>query len=100
MLFDPETFEVTAILDWEWSHAGDPLDDLAWCEWIVRTHHPADVGALDSLFAGYGSRPPWAHRQERRLARCRQLVQAVPPDEAAVRLWQNRLDATAGWQEE
>ena len=37
---------VTAVLDWEFAHLGDPVEDLAWCEWLVRTHHPEHVGAL------------------------------------------------------
>ena len=48
LLLDPRAGRVTAILDWEWARAGDPVDDLAWCEWIVRTHHPAHAAALAS----------------------------------------------------
>jgi len=36
-------------VDWEWAHAGNPIEDLAWCEWIVRMHHPRDVTALGAL---------------------------------------------------
>jgi Phosphotransferase enzyme family len=32
MLFDPCTVVVTGLLDWEWAHAGGPIEDLAWCE--------------------------------------------------------------------
>ena len=39
MLFG-STAEPTAVLDWELAHVGDPVDDVAWAEWIVRTHHP------------------------------------------------------------
>ena len=45
LLFDPATFETAAILDWEWAHPGEPIEDLAWCEWIVRMHHPEHVSA-------------------------------------------------------
>jgi aminoglycoside phosphotransferase (APT) family kinase protein len=31
-LLDPAAQEATAILDWEWAHAGDRVEDLAWCE--------------------------------------------------------------------
>lgn len=34
VLLDPATFEVTAVVDWEFAHLGDPIEDLAWCEWI------------------------------------------------------------------
>ncbi|WP_461012009.1 phosphotransferase [Streptomyces capparidis] len=39
VLLNPGTFEVTAVVDGEFAHLGDPVEDLAWCEWIVRTHH-------------------------------------------------------------
>ena len=29
VLLDPETFEVTAVVDWEFAHLGDPVEDLA-----------------------------------------------------------------------
>jgi aminoglycoside phosphotransferase len=102
MLLDPVTFEVTAIVDWEWAHPGDPVDDLAWCEWIVRMHHPADVDALGHLFVGYGSRPPWAERQRWQLAKCRQMLELVRSggDQApGARRWRERIDITASWRE-
>ena len=38
---------VTALLDWEFSHVGDPMDDLAW--WVFRGHDMSggcgDLGA-------------------------------------------------------
>jgi aminoglycoside phosphotransferase (APT) family kinase protein len=33
------------VVDWEFAHLGDPVEDLAWCEWIVRMHHPEHVDA-------------------------------------------------------
>lgn len=44
VLLDPASLEITAVLDWEWAHAGDPVEDLAWCEWILRMHHPRHLG--------------------------------------------------------
>ncbi len=36
---------VTALVDWEFAHIGDPMDDLAW--WVFRGHDMAgDVGDL------------------------------------------------------
>ena len=31
---------VRALLDWEHTHLGDPLEDAAWWCWVVRHHHP------------------------------------------------------------
>ena len=60
VLLDPVGHQVTAIVDWEWAHAGDPVEDLAWCEWIVRMHHPEHIAAIDALFDAYGFRPAWS----------------------------------------
>jgi aminoglycoside phosphotransferase len=100
VLLHPESFAVTAILDWEWAHAGDPVEDLAWCEWIVRMHHGNHCGALDEFFDAYGQRPSWDRRRTAMLARCQRLLDMCRrwnPD--AQRLWRRRLDVTAGWAE-
>ena len=103
MLFDPRTHEVTAILDWEWAHEGGTgLEDLAWCEWIVRTHHPTETPALTELYAGYGSRPPWPGRQAAMLAKCRQMLalrRALGADDPGYARWQHLIEATAAWEE-
>src|SRR5450755_3748290 len=46
--------EITAVLDWEWAHAGEPVEDLAWCEWIVRMHDPRQAGLLAARFPAPG----------------------------------------------
>jgi tRNA A-37 threonylcarbamoyl transferase component Bud32 len=95
MLFDPDTFAVTAILDWEWAHPGDPIEDLAWAEWIVRTHHADQLDALDALFQGYGQRPPFARRRDVALARCREMRDRPGSNP----VWVDRVAATAAWTE-
>src|SRR4051794_11250080 len=74
ILLDPITFDVTAVLDWEWSGTGEPILDLAWCEWIVRMHHRNSVPALVRFFEAYGHTPTWAERHGAMLDRCRQLL--------------------------
>jgi aminoglycoside phosphotransferase len=58
VLLDAAGSEVIAVVDWEWVRAGDPVEDAAWCEWIMRMHHPGHVSALSSFFDAYGRRPP------------------------------------------
>jgi Ser/Thr protein kinase RdoA (MazF antagonist) len=103
LLLDEATADPTALLDWEFVRLGDPVEDLAWAEWIVRTHHPHLGPALPALFAGYGAEPPWRVRQEAMLARCRWLLDFVhrwpDVDPAAVGIWQRRLAATAAFSE-
>jgi aminoglycoside phosphotransferase (APT) family kinase protein len=95
-----ETLVVVAILDWEWAHVGQRIEDLAWCEWLVRMHHPREVGALGALFAGYGAQPAWAERQAAMLARCQLLItfcERYLPEGDGVALWQRRAEVTAAW---
>jgi Ser/Thr protein kinase RdoA (MazF antagonist) len=102
VLIDPATLQITGVVDWEFAHLGSPVEDLAWCEWIVRMHHPNQVGALDNLFDGYGGEPPtWALRRATMLARCAWLedfCRRWAPDGPAVRLWQERASITAAWE--
>ena len=102
ILLDPAARHVTAIVDWEWVHAGDPLEDLAWCEWIVRMHHPGHTGALEGFFAAYGRRPPWPGRHEAMVSRCHEMLdicQRWLPDSEAAHRWRQRIQITSSWTE-
>ena len=102
ILLDPEAREVTAIVDWEWVHAGNSVEDLAWCEWIVRMHHPDHAGDLDAFFDAYGHRPAWTARRETMLARCREMLdlcERLEPGGPAVERWRHRLLTTESWTE-
>lgn len=100
LLHDPATCEVVAVVDWEFAHLGDPVDDLAWAEWIVRMHHPAAVGAVAELLAAYGSNPGWKTRHAAMLAACQRLRLRGERvgDAAAASLWAGREAVTANWQ--
>ncbi|MEV3936418.1 phosphotransferase [Glycomyces sp. NPDC049804] len=101
LLLDPETYAVAAVVDWEFAHLGDPIEDLAWCEWIVRMHHPDRVGALGAFFEGYGAFVPrWPERRAAMVDRClglREFCRRWDPDGPAVAEWQRRAEVTAGW---
>lgn len=103
VLLDPSTLEITAVLDWEWAHPGEPAEDLAWCEWIVRMHHPRQVGLLGVFFDAYGGAvPSWPARQAVMLARCRSLLDLCrqqDPGGPAETQWAHRLTATEAWHE-
>jgi aminoglycoside phosphotransferase len=45
---------VTGLVDWEFAHVGDPMDDLAWLEY--RLARVAGAPAFDALAAHYESR--------------------------------------------
>ena len=101
VLIDPATFEVTAVLDWEFAAVGDAVVDVAWCEWIVRTHHPDQVGSIEAFHAAYGLPvPPWPERREAMVARCVELqafCERWQPGGDAVLLWAERAAVTAEW---
>jgi aminoglycoside phosphotransferase (APT) family kinase protein len=103
ILFDPGSHEITGILDWEWARPGrDAVEDLSWCEWIVRMHHPGEAGALDELFAGYGDRPPWPQRQAAMLVKCRRMLalrRTLGITDPGYARWQQAITTTAGWTE-
>jgi Ser/Thr protein kinase RdoA (MazF antagonist) len=102
ILLDAAAAEVIAVVDWEWVHGADPVEDVAWCEWIVRMHHPESTAALSSFFDGYGRRPPWPARQQAMVEQCRALLalsERWEPRGEAARLWQQRIQATESWTE-
>jgi tRNA A-37 threonylcarbamoyl transferase component Bud32 len=101
-LFSPDGQAVTGVVDWEWAHAGAAVEDLAWCEWIVRMHHPDAVAALDGFFASYGDQPAWTDRQHVMTSRCRdmlELCQRWEPGGVAGARWRDRLRITQSWTE-
>ena len=59
-----------AVVDWEDSHVGDPLVDLVWTEWLVRTWHPDAVEALPVLYAAYGRTTPLAAARRAAMRAC------------------------------
>jgi aminoglycoside phosphotransferase len=100
VLLDPGTLAITAVLDWEWAHPGQPVEDVAWCEWIIRMHHGAHVDQLGEFFDAYGPRPSWEERREAMLTRCQQLLDLCRRSSVdAAQVWQQRLQITARWAE-
>lgn len=103
VLFDQATLDITGVVDWEWAHAGDPVEDLAWCEWIVRMHHPGQVSLLSAFFDAYGGAiPAWSGRQARMLDRCRtlgDLCHQQDPGGSGETQWKHRLAVTSAWRE-
>jgi aminoglycoside phosphotransferase len=103
VLLDPATLEISAVLDWEWAHAGEPVEDLAWCEWIVRMHHPAQMSLLGVFFDAYGGViPPWPDRQAVMLGRCQSLLDLChrqEPGGPGETQWRHRFAVTSAWHE-
>jgi len=103
MVFDATTMQPAAVVDWEFAHHGDPVEDLAWAEWIIRTHHPRLVDSLGTMFEGYESRPPWRQRYAAMLEKCRWALDFVRrwpgADAASVAMWLRRVEVTTDFRE-
>ena len=92
--------EVLGVLDWECAHFGDPVEDLAWAEWIVRMHHPDSAPSLRALFEGYGEWPPWPNLQALMVRRCEELAALDPVPRGATpatQLWTDRSSLARAW---
>jgi aminoglycoside phosphotransferase (APT) family kinase protein len=101
LLLETVSWQVSAVLDWEFAHDGDPVEDLAWAEWIVRLHHPNAAHATSALFDGYGWSPSWPLRQAAMLEKCVKLEELCRRrgHEDAVNMWHSRARATRAWRE-
>jgi aminoglycoside phosphotransferase len=101
MLLDLGRGTVTALLDWEFAHRGNAVEDLAWAEWIVRMHHPMATEKLPALFSSAGITASWSTRQDAMVLRCEQLrlLCEANHDSAGSDVWRTRAATTARWSE-
>jgi aminoglycoside phosphotransferase (APT) family kinase protein len=102
ILFKSNGYTVTALLDWEFSAIGPAIRDIAWCEWIVRMHHPTEKESLTAFFEAYGERPSWEARQLAMIDRCRWLEAFAHRRDAHGERegqWRQRINDTAAWTE-
>jgi aminoglycoside phosphotransferase (APT) family kinase protein len=100
-LFSSDPIRVSGVLDWELAHIGSAVEDVAWAEWIIRTHHPDALDDLPELFAESGSFFDWSDRQAAMVLQCGHhlaFCEASGLDTEA-REWRRRLEATEGWNE-
>jgi hypothetical protein len=97
---DPHDYTVTALLDWEFCDVAPAIGDIAWCEWIVRMHHPSSTRSLAAFFDAYGQQPRWDERQRAMVDRCHWLeafAQRWDPGGGGALAWRQRARATAAW---
>jgi hypothetical protein len=103
LLIDPDTGTATALVDWEWMHIGEPVEDLVWCEWILRTFHPEVVPHLDVFHAAYGRHVPgWSVRKAAMLRQCQKFMEFTSEwnsDSPSVSARLRLFASTAEWSE-
>ena len=101
MLYSADGTHVAGVLDWEMTHIGSSIEDLAWSEWIIRMHHPDAQDDLPELFTASGLSFNWSERQEWMVRQCRRYLEYCEESGlgAGVAEWRRRLDATEKWHE-
>jgi aminoglycoside phosphotransferase len=101
MLFLLDPIRVSGVLDWELAHIGSAVEDLAWAEWIIRTHHPGALEDLPELFTGSGLFLGWSDRQAAMVRQCNHHLAYCEASRlgTAASEWRRRLKATEGWNE-
>jgi aminoglycoside phosphotransferase (APT) family kinase protein len=87
LLLDPDTLELSAVLDWEFAHAGHPFTDLG--NLLRFDRHPAYVSAILEAYAARRGTPP---ERALPLARAADLFALV---ELSTRRAQNPVAANA-----
>jgi Ser/Thr protein kinase RdoA (MazF antagonist) len=93
LLFTVDARTIVLVSDWEFSEVdGSLVSDLAWAEWIVRMHHPAQVACITQLFAGYEARPQWSERLTAMVDKCAGFSARARQDGrlSTQRLWDER----------
>jgi aminoglycoside phosphotransferase (APT) family kinase protein len=93
-----ENGRITALVDWELVHRGEPIEDLAWAEWIVRMHHRHAVDALGELHHGAGLHFDWSTRQAAMVRHCEDVLQWCERQRnGGADQWRERLRTTEAW---
>jgi aminoglycoside phosphotransferase (APT) family kinase protein len=101
MMYSFDVTHVAGVLDWEMTHIGFPIEDVAWAEWIIRMHHPDAQNDLPELFTASGLSFNWSERQDWMVRQCRRHLDYCEESglKAGVAEWRRRLDATEKWHE-
>jgi aminoglycoside phosphotransferase (APT) family kinase protein len=85
VIVDPESGEIRALIDWELTWIGDPVEDLALVEWNMRIWYQSSGEVLRHLYDAYGSLPAWPRRHAAMLERCRAYYAGTANEEGAHR---------------
>ncbi len=90
---------ISALIDWEFAHLGQPVEDAAWAEWIIRMHHPAATDTLPEFFDAREASWSWVDRHASMVQRCRDHLHRAEQlgSSATTELWQQRVNQTEGW---
>ncbi|NEB51937.1 phosphotransferase [Streptomyces griseus] len=102
VLLDAETMEICAVLDWEWSRVGDPVDESPGASGSYGCTTRSSWRRWTDFYGAYGERPSWAVRHKAMVGLCRSLVtfweQWRPGSEITAHR-RSQLATTENWSE-
>lgn len=96
LLLDSSAQQAVALMDWEWAHLGNPIEDVAWMEWSIRMHHQKQLRFLPLFYEHYGQLPTWEARHEAMIQQCQRHIEfaRLLGNRKAIQIWHNRLVIT------
>lgn len=97
LLLNAKTNEPVAIVDWEWAHLGDIVEDIASVEWTIRMFHTKEVSNIQLFYEAYGDIPPWEMRHEAMMMICKRQLEfaRLLGKRKIIQQSQNRLHITS-----
>lgn len=97
---NPLTYKPLEIMNWEWAHLGETVEDAAWLEWHIRMQMGKFIQGIPTFYEAYGSTPPWSLRKDAMIEKClRQLEYSrMVGQRKSIQRWQNLLQITSRLQ--
>ena len=71
VIVHPDSGAIRALIDWELTRIGDPVEDLALVEWYLRIWWSSPGDVLRHFYDAYGRLPEWPLRHAAMIERCR-----------------------------
>jgi len=99
-IFISQPLTLEAIIEWEWAHLGDAVEDPSWMEWHIRMHMGKFVRDLPIFYEAYGITPGWGERKDAMIMQVHRHLEfaRMAGEKRAIQKWQNRLQITSRYQ--
>jgi len=100
IFFDPNSHFKITILDWEWAHLGEIVEDLAWMEWSIRMNFARYEKDIPIFYEAYGEVPDWQSRKDAMMMQCNRNLEfaRMIGERKVIQQWQNRSQITKRMQ--
>ncbi len=100
IMFDLNMMTDICILDWEWAHLGESVEDLAWMEWSIRMNFTKFEKDLPYFYEAYGEIPDWRYRKDAMILQCNRNLEyaRMIGERKTMQQWQHRAQITKRMQ--